>query len=159
MINPGNFLHSDNPRVPVSQFPFRHVTEIQVRFTDSDMLGHINNNMFMSYFDIGKVDYFKEVLPEALEPGKINVAVVNVNADFFAQAFFGEPLEVWTAISSFGRSSFTLEQRVINSATGQTKCIGRTVMASFDPATAKSVPVRTDWVEVVEAFEKRSLRS
>lgn len=158
MINPGNFLHSDNPRVPASTFPFRQVTRIQVRFTDCDMLGHVNNNMFMAYFDLGKIEYFQTVIPGGVDMARINVAVVNVNADFYAQAFFGEPLEVWTAVSRLGKSSFTLEQRVINAETGQTKCIGRTTMASFDPATATSVPLRDDWAAAVESFEHRPLR-
>ncbi|MBO4944832.1 MAG: acyl-CoA thioesterase [Muribaculaceae bacterium] len=157
MINPGNYLRSDNPRVPMSPFPFRQVTPIQVRFTDCDMLGHINNNMFMAYLDLGKIEYFKAVIPD-FNMKTINVAVVNVNADFFAQAFFGEPIEVWTAVSGVGRSSFVIEQRVINSSTGQTKCVGHTTMAAFDPATATSVPLRDDWVHAIERFERRTMR-
>ncbi len=158
MISPGNFLHSDNPRVPVSEFPFRHSVRVQVRFTDCDMLGHVNNTMYLSYMDLGKVEYFAQILPGGVDMRHINIAIVNVNVDFYAQTFFGEEVEVWTAVSKVGPRSITLEQRIINPSTGQTKCIGRTVMAPFDPETATSRPVREDWVRSAEAFECRRLR-
>ena len=34
--------------------PFRHSITVQLRFNDFDMLGHLNNSMYFSYFDIGK---------------------------------------------------------------------------------------------------------
>ena len=40
---------------------FKHLTDIQIRFNDIDMLGHLNNTMYFSYFDIGKADYFNAI--------------------------------------------------------------------------------------------------
>ncbi len=38
---------------------FRFKTPIQVRFSDTDMLGHINNVSYFSYFGLGQLAYFK----------------------------------------------------------------------------------------------------
>lgn len=37
-------------------------TPIQMRFADVDMLGHVNNVNQQHYFDVGKSDFFAQVL-------------------------------------------------------------------------------------------------
>lgn len=152
-----NYLRSTNPRVPEAAAPFHHSLDIQVRFTDVDMLGHINNNAILSYMDLAKLDYFQEINGDFLQSRDQALAVVNINADFYSQSFINEPLQVWTAVTSLGPKSVVLEQRVINSDTSETKAIGRFVMACFRRSTAKSDLLDHDWVSAAEAFEERSL--
>lgn len=156
-MTPGNYLHSDNPRVPRAENPYRYSLALQTRFTDCDMLGHINNNAILSYLDLAKARYFETALGHLFDFNNIAVAIVNINIDFYEQAFFVEPLEVWTQVTSIGHSSIHFDQRLINSETGHTKCLARTIMAAFDPSTAKSVPLDETWVAAFEAFEQRNL--
>ena len=37
-------------------------TQIQMRFADIDVLGHVNNVNQQHYFDLGKCDFYKQVL-------------------------------------------------------------------------------------------------
>ncbi len=153
---PGNFLHSDNPRVPRADRPFRHCVDIQTRFTDCDMLGHINNNTYLSYFDLGKARYFEQALGPLFDPRSITVAIVNINIDFYEQAFFTEKLQVWTRVTAIGNKSLTLEQRVASATDGHVKCRAVTVMASFDPSTGHSTPILPEWRAAIEAFDHLS---
>ena len=43
-------------------------TQIQMRFADIDVLGHVNNVNQQHYFDLGKCDFYKQVL--VLENGR-----------------------------------------------------------------------------------------
>ena len=61
------YLPSDNPKVPAAEFPFRHHQPVQMRFTDIDMLGHLNNNVYLTFMDLAKVEYFAAVLPEGMD--------------------------------------------------------------------------------------------
>lgn len=157
-MKPGSFLHSDNPRVPVADFPYRHCLPLQTRFTDCDMLGHVNNNTFLSYMDLGKARYFETALGALFDFHNIAVAIVNINIDFYEQAFFVESLEVWTRVTGIGTKSIHFEQRIVNARTGHTKCLATTVMSAFDPVTAKSVPLDQAWVAAVENYEERELQ-
>ena len=38
-----------NEKVPQPQCPFRHLTEVQTRFNDFDMLGHLNNSVYLQF--------------------------------------------------------------------------------------------------------------
>ena len=40
---------------------FHHSIPVQIRFNDIDMLGHVNNTVYFSFFDLGKARYFEEV--------------------------------------------------------------------------------------------------
>lgn len=157
-MNPGSYLHSDNPRVPRADYPYRHCLPLQTRFTDCDMLGHVNNNTFLSYMDLGKARYFETALGPLFDFQAITVAIVNMNVNFYEQAFFVEPLEVWTRATAIGQHSIHFEQRVVNSKTGHTKCLATTIMSAFDPATRRSAPFDPAWAAAIETFESRPLR-
>ncbi|MCM1029151.1 MAG: acyl-CoA thioesterase [Pseudoflavonifractor sp.] len=152
-MTPGHYLHSDNPRVPCADRPFRHCLRIQTRFTDSDMLGHINNNTYLSYFDLGKARYFRDALGPLFDFDNITVAIVNINVDFYEQAYFTDELDVWTRVMELGTKSLTLEQRVVSATTGAVKCRAVTVMTSFDPSTARATPLLPEWKTAIAIFE------
>ena len=154
---PGTLLPSDNPKIPPAQFPFHHCLPVQMRFTDIDMLGHLNNNVYLSFMDLAKVSYFSDVLPDGMNWHDIHAVVVHISCDFYSPSYFNESLEVWTTVTSVSTHSFKMEQRIINATSGATKCIGYTVMAGFDPATAKGQAIDREWVERVSAYEGRKL--
>ena len=145
-------------RVPQPQFEFRHRVPLQLRFNDIDMLGHLNNSVYVSFMDLGKAAYFKTVMPTDIDWKHINVVVANINCDFFAPSYFNERLEVLTAVVGVSERSFKMEQRIINSDTGEVKCISHTIMVGFDVATASSAPISQSWIDALSAFEQRPLK-
>ena len=40
---------------------FRHSIPVQMRFNDIDVLGHVNNSVFFTYYDLGKSAYFTTI--------------------------------------------------------------------------------------------------
>ncbi len=154
-----SYLPSDNPRVPAAEHPFRHCLPVQLRFTDIDMLGHVNNNVYLTFMDLAKIDYFQAVHGTPVQPKDMHIVVVNINCDFLSPSFIGDNLEVWTQTTHVGNRSIRLEQRIVDRNTGVTKCIGRTVMAGFDPKTSTGMELDPDWVGRTEEFEQRNLRN
>lgn len=146
---------SSNPRVPVPEFPFRHEVPLQIRFNDIDLLGHLNNAVYIQFFDLGKSRYFQDVMPEGVDWRHINIVVANINCDFFAPTYITEPIAVLTTITHMGEKSFALEQRIVNSDNGEVKCIAKTIMVGFDMTTGKSAPIDPKWVEALERYEQR----
>ena len=148
---------SNNPRVPEPEFPFRHLIPLQIRFNDIDMLGHLNNGVYLTFFDLGKARYFQEVFPQKIEWRKINIVVVNINCDFYAPTFIDEKIAVVTTVTHVGEKSLRLEQRIVNPESGEVKCLGRTTMAGINLATGKSAPLEPEWVAALEEYEGRGL--
>lgn len=147
-----------NPRVPLAPAPYSHYVPVQIRFTDIDSMGHVNNSVYLNYFDLGKTMYFSAVMDGRIDWHDIGVVIVNLNCSYFAPTLFEEPIEVLTQVLTVGEKSLKVEQRVINSVTGQTKAVCVTILAGFDRSTSASAPISPEWVEALEAFEGRKLK-
>ena len=61
----------------------RHRLDIQIRFNDFDMFGHLNNNAYLEYFDLAKADYFGDVLGGAVTPERLSVVVAHLTVSFY----------------------------------------------------------------------------
>ena len=48
--------------VQTSDEVYHHSLPIQIRFNDVDRYGHVNNNAYFAYYDLGKEEYLRNVL-------------------------------------------------------------------------------------------------
>ncbi|MBD5200049.1 MAG: acyl-CoA thioesterase [Bacteroides sp.] len=147
------YPESKNPKVPEQIRPFYHSYPLQMRFNDIDMVGHLNNSIYLSFLDLGKIHYFKAVMGNQVSWEHIPVVVVNININFYSPTYLEEEIEVVTAVYAISEHSFKMEQRIINRQTGDIKCVANTVMAGFDPKTAKGAPIDPVWANAIKEFE------
>ena len=96
-----------------AEFQFKHEIPVQIRFSDVDQYGHMNNSVYFSLYDLAKTSYFRDVFGEE-ERDKFNVVVVNINADFLAPVFFSDELMIETTVIHLGHKSLTMIQRAFN---------------------------------------------
>lgn len=136
---------------------FRHSTPLQVRFNDVDVLGHVNNTVYFSFYDTGKAHYFTDVNGEQMDWKHVNTVVANVNCAFIAPIFFTESIEVLTTCTAIHEKSFRILQLIREARTGQIKSCCETVMVCFDTATGQTCPVSDEWRRNLSAFERRDL--
>lgn len=123
-------------------------TPIQMRFSDADSFGHINNVALQMYFDLGKTDLFNELWRLTGVAEQVPAIVVSLNTDFYEQIFYGDQVVVETSIESIGNKSLRLLQRLMS---GEKLCtLSRTVMVCYDRQTRKSVAVPAEWQKYVE---------
>ncbi len=140
------------------QFPtFHHSYPLQLRFNDIDSLGHVNNSVYFTFYDLGKSRYFESVKNSSIDWRKADVVIANVNADFLSPIYSHEPVAVETCCTEIGNRSFKLMQRIINTATGEIKGICRTIMVGFDVAAGVSAPISDEWKEAICRYEKADL--
>jgi len=157
MKQPVNIPPSTNPRVPEPQAPFYHILPLQIRFNDVDMLGHVNNGVYLSFMDLGKAHYFNDVIGKQVDWHNINVAVVNLNVNFYAPSYLDSDISVLTAVTAISKHSMTMEQRIVDNVTGEVKCMAVTIMAGYDIKTAGSLPIDPAWRAAISDWEQRPL--
>ena len=80
--------------------------KIQVRFTDLDVLGHVNNNVYLSYFEMARVHYFKELLGENWNWRKHTVVLAKNEVEYIRPVLLEHQPEVIMQMESFGNKSF-----------------------------------------------------
>lgn len=128
-----------------------------MRFNDIDMLGHVNNSIYLQYMDLAKADYIAKVLGDAFSYRREAIVIVNLNIEFYHITVPGEQVEVLTAVDSIADKSIILHQRVVNPDTGEVKCICRTVAVGFSIAHDTSMAISDTWRERISRFEGRPM--
>jgi len=85
---------------------FNHITPIQLRFNDFDTLGHVNNSVYFSFYDLGKISYFNEVLPDVNVNKEVGVVIANIQVNFLLPVYPEEDVAVETAVVEIGQQKF-----------------------------------------------------
>lgn len=142
-----------NEKVPQATHPFYHSQELQLRFNDIDIVGHLNNSIYFQFMDLGKTTYFQSILPGKVNWSDVPVVIVNVNCNFFSPTYMNEKIVCLTAITKISERSLHMEQRIVNPETGDVKCVATCVMAGFDAKTAKGTPIDPVWSNAIKEFE------
>jgi len=139
----------------MEQLTFKHTIPIQLRFNDFDALGHVNNSVYFSFYDLGKTDYFRNVIPEMTTDQHVGVVIANIQVNFLLPVYPQENVAVQTAVTEIGHKSFKLLQQLIDLDTNEVKCICNTVMVGFDAQTKTTRPIYDEWRKAINQYEGR----
>ncbi len=142
----------------VQEATFRHTMPAQIRFSDVDQFGHVNNSVYFSLYDLAKTTYVKEALSGRMKWNEVGIVVANINANFMKPIFFMEEVNIETTTVELGNKSFTLLQRAVKPSTGEVKCECRTVMVVFDLAAQTPMQIPDDYKKAICEYEGRTLR-
>jgi acyl-CoA thioester hydrolase len=83
---------------------------IQVRFSDVDLLGHVNNVRYLDYLQDAQTDLAVGVFREARVDGTVDLVVVRTDIDYLGQMNLRpEPYAVWARVEAVGTTSVTYE--------------------------------------------------
>lgn len=134
---------------------FKHQMPAQLRFSDVDRFGHVNNNVYFSLFDMSKSQYLFDVVGKDIYD-HIAIVVAHIDSNFIAPVFYPEEIFIQTSITHLGNKSFTLHQRAINNRTHEVKCDCTTVMVCFDVASNKAIQIPQYFRKAVEGYETYS---
>lgn len=132
---------------------FKATLPIQIRFNDIDAMGHINNNIYFSYFDLGKTTYFDNIRPTAVSWTDGLIVVAHIEVDFLSPIYYKESIVVDTKIIRLGEKSGTVLQQIRNIKNGEVKCRCTSVFVTYDALTQSSIPIPDDWREAISKYE------
>ena len=133
---------------------FHHELPAQLRWSDVDQFGHVNNNVYFSLYDMCKTRYFIDVAGEDIFQ-RITIVVANINANFIAPIYYPDEIVIQTTMERIGRKSFTLLQRAINARTREVKCECRTIMVCYDREQGYTILMPDDVRQKIAEFEGR----
>jgi len=141
----------------MEELHFKHSLPVQIRFNDVDKFGHVNNAVYLNFYDTGKTDYFSMVCPN-VNWEKDAIIVVRLEVIFCAQIRDNDKIAVQTTVTGIGTKSFDLMQRVIDTETGIVKCTCNSTMVTYDLEEQKTIPLKEEWIKAICEFEERDVR-
>ncbi len=86
---------------------------VHVRFSDIDLLGHVNNLRYLDYAQIAQVDLLVGVFQEARINGSVTTVIARSEIDYVGQMNLrAEPYTVRSRVVAVGDTSVTFEQEI-----------------------------------------------
>lgn len=124
-----------------------HSTTLRVRFGETDMAGHVNNAVYLSYLEEARIRFLHEVL--ALDDMPLILA--SAHLDFVSQVFFPEDVTIESGVCRLGRSSFDMVHRVYREPMHQLALSSVVTIVYFDYDAQKPAPFPDEWRETFQA--------
>ncbi len=120
----------------LEDFPYR--LSDNVRFADLDPNQHVNNAVYATYFETGRVTLMKD-RSYGLMPDGLGWIMVRIDIHFRAELHWPGKIELGLGVAKFGRTSVSFDQVVFSEG----KCVAsaRAITVLIDEATRKPVPL------------------
>jgi acyl-CoA thioester hydrolase len=135
--------------------PFNFSLPLQIRWSDLDPLGHVNNAVYVTYFEIVRGHFMLHACP-GWDWQKDMFLIGNVTVNFLKELKLTPDITtVHVRTSKIGNKSFVLDY-AITSQKGEERLVhatGHTTQIMFDMKTRATIEI-PDWVrEALAAFD------
>ncbi len=114
------------------------LTKLQIRYRDLDTVGHVNNAVYFSYFELGRIDFIKKYLFE-FKADDVNFVLAHADADFFRSIKLDDQVYVKTYISRVGKKSFDMSYEIVDDS-GNVYSKGKTVNVFIKDGKTVEIP-------------------
>ena len=141
-----------DPAPRLEDFPYR-LTD-NVRFGDLDPNQHVNNAVYATYFETGRVTLVKD-RSYGLMPAGFTWIMVRLDIHFRAELRWPGTIELGLGVARFGRTSVTFDQVVFS----QRKCVAsaQSVNVLISEKTRKPTPLTAEIIENLQCWRRRGI--
>src|SRR5204862_1376075 len=134
---------------PLADFPRRAIDN--ARFADCAPQGHGNHAKFATYMETSRAAIIRDPTHPLLVEGATSV-IVRLEVNYFRELHYPGTVEIGSAVSEIGRSSFVFSHALYRSD-GQCAATGRVTMVLIDGATRRSRPLPPELIERLKALQ------
>ena len=136
----------------LEDFPYRQTDN--VRFADLDPNHHVNNAVYATYFETGRVSLMKDQSYGLVPPGLAWI-MVRLDIHFRAELRWPGTIEMGLGVSKFGRTSVTFDQVVFSE--GRCVASAQSVSVLIDDNTRKPTPLTPEIVKKFQPWLRRGM--
>ena len=142
-----------DPTPRLEDFPYR-LTD-NVRYADLDPNQHVNNAVYASYFETGRVTLMKDP-SYGLMPEGFSWVMVRLDMHFRAELRWPGTIEMGLGVMKFGRTSVTFDQVVFSE--GKCAASAQSVSVLIDNATRKPTALTKGIVAAYQPWLRRGVK-
>jgi acyl-CoA thioester hydrolase len=127
--------------------------EVQTRFGDLDLLGHINNVAVGDFYQEGRARLNRHVFPKEMRDFQgIRLVMADFHVTYLDEGFYPEPLLVMSGVSRTGRTSYTIAQALFQNS----KCIGKSESVLVNAGEAGPASLSDDAIAKLENYHLKT---
>lgn len=113
--------------------------KIQVRFADIDVMGHVNNAVYLSYFENARMHYFKNMLGSNWDWNKDGIILLKNVVEYLRPVLLNDEPEIKVFVVSIGTKSFTLGYEL--TVDRVLYCKGLSILVGYNNEIHKSIEI------------------
>ncbi|WP_181349961.1 thioesterase family protein [Thalassobacillus sp. CUG 92003] len=120
---------------------FEFTIPVHVRFSETDMFGHMNNTIPFIYFEEARIAFLKhhQVFSDLQHESHVMPVVADLQCDFHQQVYFDEKLKLFVKVDQIGRTSCDLHY-LATKENGTLAFTGRGRMVQISTDTGEPYP-------------------
>ena len=132
---------------------FRFKMKLDIRWSDMDEMRHVNNAVYLTYFEQARVYYFHESCE--WDWNSIGAILANAHVNYLRPVVFPNPTFVYVRTSKLGTKSFEVQYMITSFVNGveELTTTGHTTMVMFDYKTNASVVMPDHLKERLKDYE------
>ncbi|HLJ10569.1 MAG TPA: thioesterase family protein [Planctomycetaceae bacterium] len=131
--------------------------ELPIQWGDQDAFGHVNNTIYLRWFESARIAYGNQVgLTQAGAGQKIGPILAALSCNYRRQLKFPDSVHVGARITRIGRSSLSMEHVVISEELRAVAADGDSTLVSFDYIAQKSIPLPAVMRAAIEQLEQKT---
>ncbi|MBB6452030.1 acyl-CoA thioester hydrolase [Salirhabdus euzebyi] len=133
---------------------FEFYIPIKIRFSETDMFGHVNNVSPFIYFEEARIAFMAKVgiFQDLSEKSEKVPVVADQQCDYHKQIYFGDTLKLYVKANHVGNTSIDLHYLAINQR--EEVCItGRGRIVQINPHTGKPVQFAEKQLEKINQYK------
>ncbi len=145
--------------VPTELAEFPVVIELPVQWGDQDSFGHVNNTIYFRWFESARIAYLEEIGLDK-DPrltGELGPILAAIDCNFRRQVKYPDVIRVGTRVTRIGRSSMTVEHKLLSTHHQAVAADGQSTVVVFDYAANKPAPVPDALRAAIEKLEGKKL--
>lgn len=139
----------------LTDYKFR--TPISIRFSDIDSVGHVNNAVYLTYFESARFSYWKEAI--GWDFSRTGVILGRSEINYLKPVTLHDNIACYVRVVRIGNSSFDVMYLLVKiTAAGEEICTtAKTVCVCYDHKTKTSVPIPDEEREKMIAYDEPRL--
>ncbi|MCE7041505.1 thioesterase family protein [Dyadobacter sp. CY312] len=135
---------------------YKFKMKLEVRWSDMDQMGHVNNALYLTYFEQARIEYLQEVCQwNWTETGAI---LANAYVDYRLPIVYPAPTHVYVRVSKMGNKSFEISYMIVAQIAGKEEITttGYTTLVVFDYDKKHSVFIPETIRQQIETYENHT---
>ena len=126
--------------------------KIEVRFADCDLMGHVNNAVYLSYFEQARMHCFQYILDEQWDWKENGIILVKNEVSYLKPVFLHDKPSIFVYLDEIGTKSFTLSY--VMKVKDDVVAEGKSKLVCFDFTKNQSVEVYPTMKKALEQLPK-----
>jgi acyl-CoA thioester hydrolase len=113
--------------------------KIQIRLTDIDILGHVNNSIYLVYFEMARIHYFNNMVGPDWNWIEDGVVLVKNEVEYIQPLYLHDQPEIKLFLKHIGNKSFTLAYQLF---VKEKLCTtGSSTLVGFNSKTQQTIEI------------------